>query len=88
MEKRPSPLKALSNQTALDILMDLHDNKELSAGTLEMGLELAHATTSRHLANLTAAGLIKVRRHGRLRLYRISDDKTAAVAAALADLLR
>lgn len=64
-------LKALADRQRLRILAALHQSDELCACQLVELLGLSGATTSRHLAVLKAAGLLRERREGRWSHFRL-----------------
>ena len=64
-------LKALADRQRLRILSALHQTDELCACQLVELLGLSGATTSRHLAILKAAGLLRERREGRWSHFRL-----------------
>jgi DNA-binding transcriptional ArsR family regulator len=50
-------------------------SEELPVGELVERLELSYAGVSQHLALLRRAGLVRVRRNGKQRLYRAEQDQ-------------
>jgi ArsR family transcriptional regulator len=67
-------LKALADRQRLRILAALHQADELCACQLVELLGLSGATTSRHLAVLKAAGLLRERRDGRWSHFRLGPE--------------
>ena len=59
------PLKALADRNRLRIVAALADYEELCACQLTELLGVSGATASRHLAQLTASGLLASRKDGR-----------------------
>lgn len=65
--------KALADRNRLRIMVALLQHDELCACQLTELLGVAGATSSRHLAQLQNAGLIRGRKSGRWVLYRLAD---------------
>lgn len=57
------------------VLLALGDGRALAAGVLAAEAGVAPSTASAHLAKLTAAGLLRVERHGRHRYYRLTSAR-------------
>lgn len=68
--------KALSDSNRLRIVGALLEHQELCACQLTELLQVAGATASRHLAILTASGLIESRKDGRWVYYRPCRSKS------------
>lgn len=66
-------LSALAQTTRLDVfrLLVRREPYGLPAGEIARHLDVPHNTMSTHLAILTRAGLVSVRRHGRRMVYRV-----------------
>ncbi|MFA7330250.1 MAG: metalloregulator ArsR/SmtB family transcription factor [Candidatus Delongbacteria bacterium] len=79
-------LKALADGNRLRILAALLQTEELCACQLIDLLGISGATTSRHLAQLAAAGLIEGRKQGRWSYFR--RGALLREASPLADWLR
>lgn len=77
------PLKALADETRLQILTLLHD-RELYAQEIVDQLDISQPAVSRHLNLLAAAGVLRVRREGNARYYTVDSE----VLRRLADALR
>lgn len=75
-------LKALSHETRLLILCNLHEG-EKTVGELEETLGLQQAVVSQQLARLRADDLVMTRREGRQVFYRIADPNVRLVVDAL-----
>lgn len=72
-------LQAVAGQPRLRCLLALRHG-ELCVCELEKLLDLAPATVSRHLRDLTRAGLVRVRQSGRWRYFRrLASDEDEAV---------
>jgi DNA-binding transcriptional ArsR family regulator len=69
-------LQALVEPRRREILHLLHD-KELSAGEISTHFKITRPGVSQHLKVLVDAGLLTVRRHGTMRLYRLAPDGLA-----------
>ena len=65
--------RALSDQNRVRMLMAL-DRRELCVCQIVELLELAPSTVSKHMSILAQAHLIKCRKQGRWRYYRLADD--------------
>ncbi len=78
-------LMALAQPTRLAVfrrLVKVHPD-EITAGEIARVLKVPHNTMSTHLAVLTRAGLIAVRREGRMQHYRADIDGFRALVAFL-----
>ncbi len=67
----------------IDVLMD---GSARPAGELAAVARVSAATASEHLAVLVAAGLLRVERAGRQRLYSVADQHTAQALESLGQL--
>jgi DNA-binding transcriptional ArsR family regulator len=76
------PLKALADETRLQILALLH-GRELYAQEIVEQLDISQPAVSRHLNLMAAAGVLKIRREGNAKYYSIDTEALAAVADAL-----
>ncbi|MGD0385025.1 MAG: metalloregulator ArsR/SmtB family transcription factor [Solirubrobacteraceae bacterium] len=72
-------LEMLADPTRRRIL-ELLLQRERSVGELVARFTLTQPAISRHLAALRAAGLVTVRRDGRLRVYRLRAEPLAELA--------
>jgi DNA-binding transcriptional ArsR family regulator len=80
--------KALSDESRLRALLAVKDG-ELCVCQIIQVLGLAPATVSRHMELLERAGLVRRRRQGRWRYYRLAGGSTSRPAArALSWVLR
>jgi len=68
------------------ILLALSDGREVPAGELALVAGVTAATASIHLSKLREAGLVGLRRQGRLRLYRLARPELVQAMEALAVL--
>lgn len=73
---------ALAQPTRRQILDALRDGEQ-PVGALVGALELAQPTVSQHLRVLRDAGLVRVRRAGQQRLYRLDPEGLQALEAWL-----
>ncbi|MCB2156853.1 metalloregulator ArsR/SmtB family transcription factor [bacterium] len=73
--------KALADRNRLRIVHALAERGELCVCQLYELLQLAPSTTSKHLSQLAAAGLVDVRKDGRWAYYRIAATDAAARGA-------
>lgn len=71
-------LKAMSEPNRLKILRSLHDG-ELSVTDLIAGTGATQSNVSKHLAVLTAAGIVSFRKEGTSVYYRIADPNIIAI---------
>ncbi len=71
-------LKALADRNRLRIVLALTDHAELCACQITELLGVRGATTSRHLRQLTRAGLLASRRDGRWIHYRLREEFAAS----------
>jgi DNA-binding transcriptional ArsR family regulator len=76
----------LSDPTRVAILMALSDGREVAASELAEVADVSASTASIHLAKLTEARLVGVRRDGRHRFYRLARPELMAAMEALAVL--
>lgn len=77
-------LKALANRRRITILQYLKDKGTANVGDIARHIKLSFRSTSRHLATLYAADLVKKRNSSNFIYYRInSKDKLIKKAAAL-----
>ncbi|MBA2729980.1 MAG: helix-turn-helix transcriptional regulator [Euzebyaceae bacterium] len=65
---------ALADATRRAVLRRLSDEGALTATTLAAGLPISRQAVGKHLAALTAAGLVSVVREGRERRYRLTPE--------------
>ena len=75
-------LKALGHPTRLQIVCKLIE-QECCVGTLWDRLGLSQAETSRHLAQLRRAGAVDTVRMGRQICYKVTNQTTRRLIAAL-----
>ena len=78
-----SKIKAVANETRLQIIKILSMTKELNVGELEKAIKLSQSAISQHLSVLRAAGLVKTRRQAQQIFYSVSDAKAASTADML-----
>jgi ArsR family transcriptional regulator len=67
--------QAFSDPARREIVMLLGVEGELKAGEIAERFDLDRTTVSRHLALLRQAGLLKVRKSGRARLFSVEIDR-------------
>lgn len=71
----------LAHASRRQILLVLHyHGDEMTAGEIASRFECTWPTTSRHLKQLEAAGLIRVERRGRERVYSLDRERLQRVA--------
>jgi DNA-binding transcriptional ArsR family regulator len=80
------PLKALADETRLQILALLRD-RELYAQEIVDRLHISQPAVSRHLNLMVAAGVLNIRREGNAKYYAINRDVLADLARALSSLV-
>ena len=78
-------LKAVASHNRLLLLCQLVEG-ERSVGELAEALELSQSVVSQHLALLRRDGVVSGRREAQSIYYRISDERTHALMAALFEL--
>jgi DNA-binding transcriptional ArsR family regulator len=76
----------LADPARVSILLALSDGREVAAGELALVAGVTAATAGFHLAKLTSAGLIGLRRQGRHQLYRLASPEVVQALEALAVL--
>jgi len=76
MDKLVSTFKALSDRNRLRIVSALLTHEELCACQLTELIQVAGATTSRHMGILLAADLVQSRKEGRWVYYRLKQEHT------------
>lgn len=74
MESKIALFKSIADRNRLRILMALIANDELCACQIIELLQFTGATVSRHLAQLTNAGLIKSRKDGRWVYFSLNNN--------------
>lgn len=77
--------KALADTQRRRLLRMLRDG-ELPAGEIARRLDLTPATVSHHLAQLRAAGLVRVRRDGQQRIYALNTSVLEEVLLLMTEL--
>ena len=58
---------------------------EMSVGAMQAVVGLSQSALSQHLSRLRTAGMVAARRDGQNVLYRLADEETRALMAALYD---
>jgi hypothetical protein len=76
------PLKALADETRLEILNLLRD-RELYAQEIVEHLGISQPAVSRHLALMAAAGVLRIRREGNAKYYALSRETLARLAESI-----
>lgn len=72
---------ALSHASRRHILLVLHHHGgQMTAGQIAARFDCTWPTTTRHLRRLEEAGLVRVQREGRERIYRLDLDTLRGVA--------
>ncbi len=79
MNKLITVLKALSDRNRLRVVAMLMQHQELCACQITELLQVTGATASRHMAILTASGVVTSRKEGRWVHYKLSQDAEYAV---------
>ncbi len=76
-----SVFKALAHASRRHILLVLHfRGGEMTAGEIASRFGCSWPTTTRHLRVLQDAGLVRVEKRGRERIYRVDRERLADVA--------
>jgi ArsR family transcriptional regulator len=73
LETQTTVFQALANEARLRILAALRD-RERCVCELQAALDAPQSTVATHLTSLREAGLVRARRKGRWRYYRIADS--------------
>jgi DNA-binding transcriptional ArsR family regulator len=73
----------VADRRRCQILLALNDGRALPASRLAAEAGVSAATTSAHLAKLTAAGLLTVEARGRHRYYRLAGPEVAVLMESL-----
>ncbi|MHA1804132.1 MAG: ArsR/SmtB family transcription factor [Promethearchaeota archaeon] len=81
-------LKALADETRLEILGLLRHGGELCACDLEKMLDKSQSTISRHLKKLELAGIIESRKEGVKVMYKIRDLHVYKLFAVLDQIIK
>ena len=76
------PLKALADETRLQILSIL-DDRELYAQEIVDQLDISQSAVSRHLKLMFTGGLLNMRKQESMRYYSINNERLAALAERL-----
>ena len=74
LEKADAVFGALAHPTRRQILLSVHYRGSCKAGELAQRFDCSWPTTSRHLATLVKAGLLRVDKSGRGRVYQLEAD--------------
>jgi ArsR family transcriptional regulator len=81
-------LKALSDETRLEILSLLRHGEEICGCDLEMIINKSQSNLSRHLKKLTEADIIFGRKEGVKMLYKIKDPRIFKLLATVDNLIK
>jgi DNA-binding transcriptional ArsR family regulator len=84
-ERASGLLKAMSNQSRLMVLCQLHEG-EKSVGQLEKVVGLSQSALSQHLARLRRDGLVKTRRDAQTIYYSLQGEEAVRVIKTLYEL--
>jgi|WetSurMetagenome_2_1015567.scaffolds.fasta_scaffold346498_1 ArsR family transcriptional regulator, arsenate/arsenite/antimonite-responsive transcriptional repressor len=79
--------KALSDANRVRILLFLQESELCLCQIIEM-LHLSAATVSKHMSILSMAGLVDIRKEGRWHYYRLPEEPTLEVKAAIEFLVK
>jgi DNA-binding transcriptional ArsR family regulator len=80
------PLKALADETRLQILALLHD-REFYAQEIVDRLNISQPAVSRHLNLMVAAGVLTMRREGNAKYYAVNRDVLSELARAFSSFV-
>ncbi len=80
------PLKALADETRLEILALLHGRERYAQEIVDQ-LGLSQPAVSRHLNLMATAGILSIRREGNTKYYSLNVQTLAQLAGALSSLL-
>ena len=78
-------LALMASAPRLMILCHLVEHGESSVSAIRATVGLSQSALSQHLARLREAGLVATRRDGQAIHYRLADEATRAIMAALYD---
>jgi DNA-binding transcriptional ArsR family regulator len=81
------PLKALADETRLQILGVLSDGQPRYAQEIMAALGISQSAASRHLALLESTGLLTVRKEGTSKYYALNSNRSQKLLDALKRLL-
>jgi len=80
---------ALAHEQRRHVLLTLKfRGGQMTAGAIADRFACSWPTTSRHLRVLEQAGLVKVEKHGRERIYHLDEARLAEVAGGWIDVFR
>lgn len=79
-------LKALANRRRLAILKHLKSRSEASVSDIAAAIELSVKATSKHLAILSAAGVVEWRQQNLFIFYRLAPRQESFIAAVISEL--
>jgi len=85
---RLEKLKAISDQTRLEIVSLLRHGGELCACDFEKKIKKSQSTISRHLKKLEIADIIESRKNGVKVMYKIKDPRIFKLLALLDNLIK
>ena len=68
-------LRAINNDTRIEILNLIHSKKEMNVTELYIKLKLVQSLASQHLAILRKANIVRTERKGKVILYSINYEK-------------
>lgn len=85
---RIKTLKALSDETRLEIISLLRHGEELCGCELDKVIDKSQSTISRHLKKLEEADLVKSKRRGVKVFYKIRNTKVYKLLAVLDNLIK
>lgn len=80
-------LRAMSNNTSLNVLHQLAGKREVTVTELVCALAISQPLVSWHLRNLRRVGLVRTRRRGREVYCSLDTDQFATWQRALAELV-
>jgi len=81
LEELDEVFSGLAHSSRRQILLALHfRGGEMTAGEIASRFDCTWPTTSRHLKKLEAAGLVRVERRGRERVYALDQRRIQRVA--------
>lgn len=85
MEKYAETFKALAHPIRLKIVCGLIKKEECNVSIMVEKLDLPQPTVSQHLTILKNAGVIQGFRNGTQICYKVTDETTRKIIAALGD---
>jgi len=88
IERADVVFSALAHPARRQILLSVHYRGTCTAGEIAHRFDCSWPTTSRHLSTLVQAGLLRVERQGRERIYSANAEELRALLRQWIDYFR